>query len=118
MTTARTPARRWLRRFVLLALAVVAVPIAFDAATRIDPPALPEPAARALVYDRETVRAGDAYLARRGRIWVMQLAGTPVELGYAHARLASPLMADGDGRMLDLFAAMVPSRTLRALVSA
>ncbi len=48
----------------------------------------------------------------------MQVAGDPVTLGYRHARLASPLMADGDGRMLDLFASMVPSRALRAVVSA
>jgi hypothetical protein len=90
----------------------------FDVATRIDPPALPAPAPLAVTYDGTTARAGEAYLVRRGRLWVMQLAGAPVMLGYQHARLASPLMATGDARMLDLFASTVPSRPLRALVSA
>jgi tetratricopeptide (TPR) repeat protein len=92
--------------------------VLFDRATRIEPPALPAPAPLPLTYEGETARAGDAYLARRGKLWVMQVAGDPVALGYQHARLASPLMADGDGRMLDLFATMVPSRALRAIVSA
>jgi len=109
---------RWLRRLALLALVlVVAIPL-FDVATRIDPPRLPAPAARPVSYSGETARVGDAYLARRGKLWVMQVAGEPVDLGYQHARLASPLMADGDGRMLSLFATTVPSRALRAVVSA
>jgi isopenicillin-N N-acyltransferase like protein len=109
---------RWLRRLVVLAAVTLAGHTLFDAATRIDPPPLPPPPARAVTYDGETAHVGDAYLARRGALWVMQVAGDPVTLGYQHARLASPLMADGDGRMLDLFAAIVPSRALRELVSA
>ena len=109
---------RWMRRIVLLAVLVAAGGVTFDAATRIVPPPLPAPAERLVTHEGETARVGDAYLARRGRLRVMQVAGDPVELGYQHARLASPLMAEGDGRMLDLFAATVPSRALRAIVSA
>ena len=109
---------RWLRRTLAALVVAIAAYAAFDAATRIDPPPLAPPRPLALAYDGETARAGPAYLARRGKVWVMQLAGDPVELGYQHARLATPLMADGDGRMLDLFASTVPSRPLRALVSA
>jgi hypothetical protein len=109
----------WVRWTVLLAILAATIgAVTFDAATRIAPPPLPAPAARAVTYEGETARVGDAYLTRRGKLWVMQVAGDPVELGYEHARLASPLMATGDGRMLDLFATMVPSRTLRAVVSA
>ncbi len=109
---------RWLRRaLTTLVVATVAI-VAFDWGTRIEPPALARPRPLALTYDGETARAGNAYLTRRGKLWVMQIAGDPVELGYQHARLATPLMADGDGRMLDLFASTVPSRALRALVSA
>ncbi len=113
------PARRWkwLRRLAAGTLLVVAAGALFDVVTRIDPPARPAPAALALTYDGATARAGAGYLARRGQLWVMQIAGDPVALGYQHARLASPLMADGDGRMLDLFATTVPSRALRAVVS-
>ena len=109
---------RWLRRALVALVVAVAAFFAFDAATRIDPPPLAQPRPLALSYEGETARTGSAYLTRRGKVWVMQLAGDPVELGYQHARLATPLMADGDGRMLDLFTSTVPSRPLRALVSA
>jgi hypothetical protein len=109
---------RWLRRLVMLALLAWLGVALFDVATWISPPPLPPPAPRPVTYAGETARVGDAYLGRRGKLWVMQLAGDPVELGYQHARLASPLMADGDARMLDLFATTVPSRALRGVVSA
>ncbi len=109
---------RWLGRVLALAATVMLAVAAFDALTEITPPALPPPAPLVVTYTGETARVGDAYLARRGQLWVMQLAGDPVALGYQHARLASPLMADGDARMLDLFARTVPSRTLRGVVSA
>src|SRR5262245_37646416 len=110
--------RRWLRRAALVvAVGVVGAPL-FDVATRIDPPALPPPAPQPLVYEGPTTRLGEAYLTHRGALWVMQTAGDPVGLGYQHARLASPLMAEGDARMLDLFATTIPSRTLRTIVSA
>lgn len=109
---------RWLRRLVAVALVAWLAVAVFDAMTEIAPPPVPAPTPRAVTYEGETARVGDAYLARRGKLWVMQLAGDPVDLGYQHARLASPLMADGDARMLDLFATIVPSRALRAVVSA
>src|SRR5262245_42848298 len=113
MTATSARRRRWLRRLVLLAVVVAALTLLFDVTTRIDPPPLAPPAPRPVTYENETARVGDAYLARRGGLWVMQVAGDPIELGYQHARLASPLMADGDGRMLALFTSMVPSRPLR-----
>jgi isopenicillin-N N-acyltransferase-like protein len=109
---------RWVRRLVVVALVAWLAVAVFDAVTQIAPPPMPPPAARALTYEGESARVGAAYLGRRGRLWVMQLAGDPVDLGYQHARLASPLMAAGDARMLDLFATTVPSRALRAVVSA
>lgn len=119
-TTRKRPAHawRWLWRLGALVVVVMVGLVAFDAATAIAPPPLPPPAAQAVTYEGETARVGDAYLTRRGRLWVMQLAGDPIDLGYRHARLASPLMAAGDARMLELFAATVPSQTLRAVLSA
>jgi isopenicillin-N N-acyltransferase like protein len=108
----------WLRRAAVLGAVAAAGAMLFDVLTRITPPTLPPPTPQDLTYEDATVRLGDAYLARRGRLWVMQTAGDPVALGYQHARLASPLMAEGDGRMLELFATTVPSRPLRAVVSA
>ena len=118
MTATRGRGWRWLRRLVVLVIVAAAARVLFDAATRIDPPALPPPAPRDVTYDGETARVGASYLARRSKLWVMQVAGDPVGLGYQHARLASPLMAEGDGRMLALFSSTVPSRSLRAIVGA
>jgi isopenicillin-N N-acyltransferase like protein len=108
----------WLRRLALAVAGAAGSVTVFNFATRITPPSLPPPTPQVLTYEDATVRLDDAYLTRRGRLWVMQVAGDPTTLGYQHARLASPLMAEGDQRMLDLFAATVPSRFLRAAVSA
>ncbi len=108
----------WMRRGLLAAVVVTLGAVLFDRATVIAPPALPAPPAEQVTYEGATARVGDAYLARRGALWVMQLGGTPATLGYRHARLAGPLMAEGDARMLELFADTVPSRALRAAVSA
>jgi tetratricopeptide (TPR) repeat protein len=110
--------RTWLRRAVVIALVVAGAFVAFEYATRIQPPALPPPADEPLVYDGTTTRVGSAYLARRGALWVMQLAGAPAVLGYRHARLATPLMAAGDARMLELFGHFVPSAALRSVITA
>ncbi len=97
---------------------LIAAVHAFDFATRIDPPALPPPAALPVRIEGDTARVGGAYLAPRGKLRVMQVAGDPVELGYQHARLAGPLIAIGDARMLALFERTVPWRPIRSVMSA
>ncbi len=109
--------RRWAWSGVLFALVIVGVPSAFNAATRIRPPALPPPAYEPIVGTGDTLRIGGSYLTRRAGLWVMHVAGEPIELGYHHARLAAPLMAEGDARMLDLFSRTVPSRLARGAIS-
>jgi isopenicillin-N N-acyltransferase like protein len=107
----------WLRRAALAAFALYAAFAVFDAATRIRPPDLAPPRPEEIEHDGAVTRVGPASLARRGGVWVVQLAGDPVALGYRRGRLETPLMATGDQRMLDLFAAMVPARPLRALLT-
>ena len=102
-----------LRRFVLLLALAGASLGGFEYATRIAPPDLPPPPVEAVRSDAAALRVGPAYLSRRGALWVMQVRGAPEELGYRHARLATPLMAEGDRRMLDLFSERVPSSVLR-----
>lgn len=115
----RSRRRRWPRVLLVGAVLVLAATLAFDRLTRIEPPAIAAPAAEALRFtDDGATRVGASYLARRGALWVMHVAGDPVTLGYRHARLSAPLMATGDFRMLDLFATFVPSATLRSLLTA
>ncbi len=110
--------RRGLRALVLFALVGAAGAIGFDRATRIVPPDVSPPPDEALRFDDGVTRVGPASLERRGRLWVMHLAGDPVQLGYRHARLTAPIMAAGDVRMLDLFATFVPSAVLRSVLTA
>ena len=111
-------ARTWLRRGVFAGLVFYAALALFEYATRIAPPALAPPPAEAVSHEGETARVGPSYLTRRGALQVMQLAGSPTQLGYRHARLATPLMAEGDRRMLALFSTFVPSWTFRTLITA
>jgi isopenicillin-N N-acyltransferase like protein len=81
--------------------------------TGIAPPRLAPPARETVRYDGATTRVGPAYLERRGKLLVMQLEGSPEQLGYRHARLAAPLMLEGERRMVDLFRSLVPSAFFR-----
>jgi hypothetical protein len=75
---------RWGRRIILFAVVVIFTVTLVDAVTRIAPPAVPAFAERAATCDGETTRIGASYLARRGRLWVMQIAGGPIDLGYQY----------------------------------
>jgi hypothetical protein len=94
-------------------VAVLTLFAALDFVTRISPPSLPPPQTEEIHYGEASVRVGPAYLTRRGKEWVTHVKGTPVELGYRYARLARPLMAAGDRRMVDLFENLVPSLAFR-----
>jgi hypothetical protein len=101
-------------RRLLIALALVAVSArGFDWATRITPPNLPPPRTEEVTRAGASVRVGPAHLSQRGAVSVMQLRGSPEALGYQHARLTTPLMVEGDRRMLDLFSFYVPSPIFR-----
>ncbi|MGH7896635.1 MAG: C45 family autoproteolytic acyltransferase/hydrolase [Candidatus Binatia bacterium] len=100
-------------RLLLVALWLGGSACALGYATRIVPPRLALPVPEEVRYDGATAYVGPAYLARRGKLWVMHVEGAPEQLGYRHARLATPLMTEGDRRMLDLFATFVPSVAFR-----
>jgi len=104
---------RGFHRFLPTALLLAFSACAFGYVTRITPPHLAPPTPEDLRYDGATERVGPAYLGRRGKLWVMQVQGAPAQLGYRHARLTTPLMAEGDRRMLDLFKTFVPSVAFR-----
>ena len=101
-------ARRRVYRLLLVIPLLAAPAPVLRYATRISPPHLAPPPAEAVRSEGPALHVGPAYLARRGKLWVMQIKGTPEQLGYRHARLATPLMAEGDRRMIALFATYFP----------
>jgi isopenicillin-N N-acyltransferase like protein len=106
-------------RFSLLTVLVFTVSAcAFGYVTRMTPPHLAPPTPEDLLVDGATAHVGPAYLARRGKLWVMHVKGAPAQLGYRHARLTKTLMAEGDRRMGDLFATYVPSAVFRWALTA
>ncbi len=81
-------------------------------------PSVKPPTAEAREHDGAIARVGPAYLARRGRLWVMQAGGDPAEIGYRHAELTRELMADGDRRMDVLLREHVPFAPFRWALTA
>lgn len=114
----RARRHRRLRALVVVALLLAGGAVAFDHATRIAPPPVSAPREEALRFADGVTWVGPSSLERRGALWVMHLAGDPVQIGYRHARLTAPIMAAGDLHMLDLFATFVPSAALRAMLTA
>ena len=110
-------ARRRVYRLLLVIPLLAALPCVLHYATRISPPDLPPPTAEDVRSEGPALHVGPAYLARRGKLWVMQIKGKPEQLGYRHARLATPLMAEGDRRMIALFATYFPSAVFRWAVT-
>jgi isopenicillin-N N-acyltransferase-like protein len=112
VVTASAPLRR-LSRLFFPGLLVMISACTVVYVTGIEPPHLVPPVREAVRYDGTTTRVGPAYLERRGKLLVMQVEGSPEQLGYRHARLATPLMVEGDRRMVDLFRTFVPSAIFR-----
>ena len=104
---------RWFRRFFGVGLVAALSACGFEYATRITPPHLVPPRPEALRRDDTAAHVGPAYLTRRGKLRVMHVEGAPAQIGYRHARLATPLMTEGDRRMIELFATYVPSAAFR-----
>lgn len=82
------------------------------------PPHLAPPLSEEVRYDGATAHVGPSYLSRRGKLWVMQVRGSPAQLGYRHARLTKALEAEGDRRLGALFATYVPSALFRWTLNA
>ncbi len=104
------------QRLLLTALLLAASACGY--LTRISPPELAQPTFEARRDDGATARVGPAYLARRGKLWVMHLKGSPAQLGYRHSRLAKALMTEGDRLIDDLFTTFVPSAPFRWALTA
>lgn len=61
-------------------------------------------------------RLGDAFAVEQHGVLEVHLAGTPREIGWAHARLLYPEMVENEGVLLTNFQKAVPSWPLRLLL--
>jgi len=119
MATGHVRAKGRLRRWVTSLLGAAAVLwlgyALFLRWTRIAPPAdaltraasLPKPSA-VTVGNRTFV--GDSWMSRERGIWEYHLQGEPLSLGYAHARLGTPLLVRTDEYMFSEMRHYVPSQ--------
>jgi hypothetical protein len=111
------------KRALRIALVVVAAllasvfifHVAVRRAARLEAPSLELPR-REVVSAQGLRRFGEAYARPVGGILQVGLSGTPVEIGYAHARLLYPEMVENEGILLARFEEQVPLRAARSLL--
>lgn len=108
--------RAWARRLLIVAALLGLAWIAYDLATRMEPPAGPGGPLPRLERQDGVTRAGRQYLTRRGRIWELGLAGAAWDMGLAHGRLARALMLRGDAHMIRTLREALPNALLRRAV--
>lgn len=113
--------RRWALRLALLLVGLWAVHAIFLRLTRIAPPAdawqraqaMPKPIPQA--HGTRTV-IGDNWVGRERGIWEYHLRGDALSMGYAHARLGTPLIVRTDEYMFDEMHRYVPSQAALFLI--
>jgi hypothetical protein len=114
---------RWRKRLkslgiaigVLTAFAVVAH-LVVARATRIDPPQVSTPQGK-VEHPTEGVRSfGHSHASKHGGIWLVELSGTPEQIGYAHSRLMYPEMVDNEAVLYQELDRHVPLWPLRRLL--
>jgi isopenicillin-N N-acyltransferase like protein len=110
-------AGKWLAGLLVAAFLVgLTFHVTVGRAARLTPPALTLPEL-GVPRSADGVRHfGHAYAAQRGGILQVGLAGTPVEIGYAHARLLYPEMVENEGILLGRFRDQVPLGAARSLL--
>jgi hypothetical protein len=108
--------KAWARRLAVVAAALGIAWIAYDLATRMEPPPAPAGAMPRVERGGGVTRAGRQYLTRRGRIWELGLAGGAWEMGLAHGLLARSIMLRGDAHMIRTLRQALPNTLLRRAV--
>ncbi len=101
---------------VLLLVGVAGFHFAVRRAARLEPPELALPQRDVVTTPEGLRRFGDAYARKVGGILQVGLAGTPVEIGYSHARLLYPEMVENEGILLGRFQDQVPLAVARSLL--
>ncbi|MBI4705454.1 MAG: hypothetical protein HY744_30535 [Deltaproteobacteria bacterium] len=114
-------AARWLRRLRLALLALLVVPLlhyALVCATAAVPPRFvaQQAAVGKARDDPDRREIGQSYRRRRGQIVEVRLAGTPEQIGHAHARLLYPEMVRIEAAVQAELVERVPWAPLRWLL--
>lgn len=111
----RRAARIALFGLAALVAGLAAFHVGVRRAARLEPPGLVLP--RGEVTNTAGLRRfGDAYARSVGGILQVGLSGTPMDIGYAHARLLYPEMVENEGILLGRFEQQVPFTVARSLL--
>ena len=111
--------RRWLRWLLpLFGLAVIlgAAHLWIRHAAATAPPQISAPEGELMRTARGTRVFGASSARHRGKVLEVHLAGTPVQIGYAHARLLHPEMVRNERVLLGHFERAIPSSWARTLL--
>lgn len=113
--------RRWGLRLGVAMLVLWLAHLLFLRLTRIAPPADAWSRAQALPKALPIPRGvrtfvGDNWVSRERGIWEYHLQGDALSMGYAHARLGTPLLVRTDEYMFGEFHHYVPSAAARFLI--
>lgn len=108
--------RRHRNKAIALAL-VPSIPliahIAIDRVASRVPPAVHRPSSSLRTGPREVRRFGKSYTRRVGRLTEVRLAGSPEQVGFAHATLLYDSMVETERAVWELLDHLVPNRLLR-----
>jgi isopenicillin-N N-acyltransferase like protein len=108
---------RWLLALAALLVAGVTVfHLVVRRAARLTPPRLELPKLALATSPSGVRRFGDAYARKVGGMLQVGLAGSPLSIGYAHARLLYPEMVENEGILLGRFEEQVPLGAARSLL--
>jgi isopenicillin-N N-acyltransferase-like protein len=106
-----------LAAFPLVALAALGAHFVIGQTTKIAPPAIAPIDTTAIVADEKDIRrSGASYARQRAGINEVYLAGSPEQIGGAHARLLREGMVDDEAELWGDFAHFVPIAAARALM--
>jgi len=116
---------RWLQRrgpklaiglLLAASAAVLATHVAIVSRARLSPPAVHVPTDTIDQPDPLTRHIGRASAVREGGLWVVRLKGSPVDIGWSHARLLRDEMVKNEGVLLDELERSVRPAPLRWLL--
>ena len=110
---------RWKKLLYATAGVLVALVVAHLVVTRVshvEPPAIARPDGELQRLPNGERRFGRSRATKLGNIWLVELQGTPEEIGYAHSRLLYGEMVENEGKLYRELDRHIPLCPLRRLL--